>query len=177
VGAVEAVVETAGVGAAAGGVSIGDFRYQIRLTAQNVAMRSLLAASSALTIALMSSCGLFDSGTNWRSGQFEVLWIDVDSQSSLVYRLDGSSSIGIVGPCVFAAGANVEFVAVEQMPPDRREGIKYFVISKASYDPVHERGDAVVGPLSGEDFRAIGARVHLPPLKEFMSERVCASRP
>jgi len=133
-------------------------------------MRAAITAM-ALVVSL-TGCGLFDSGSNWKSGRYEVLWIDLHSDSHLAYRLDSSTSIEIVESCVFAAGANDQYIAVKQRQSGSTAVPMYYVVSKADYDPSQEPGRAVIGPLSEAEFERLGKRLVLPAL-EPISEAAC----
>lgn len=127
----------------------------------------------AIAAASLASCGLFDSGTSWRSDHFQVGWIDTHSNSDLSYRLGSSSSIGIVDACVFAAGANDQYVVVKQRPLSAPTTVSYYVLSKAGYDPRRDRGLALTGPLSESAYRALSGRLSFPPVEPVIPEAVC----
>jgi hypothetical protein len=110
---------------------------------------------------IFAGCALFDSGRNWRSGKFEVLWIDLRSDIHLAYRLDSSTSISIVDGCVFAPAANEQYVAVQQRPLGSSETL-FYVVEKGNYDPSRKTGNSLIGPLSEPMFRALGKNLSLP---------------
>ena len=121
---------------------------------------------------LLSACSLFDSGSNWKSGKFEVIWIDMHSDSHLAYRLDSSTSIGITESCVFAAGANEQYVVVEQRPKNSHT-TAFFVVTKKMFNPSSDNSKAIAGPLSGTELRALRKAVTLPRLESVIPEAVC----
>jgi len=133
-------------------------------------MRTAIAA--VILITFLSGCGLFDSGSFWRAEQFEVIWIDLHSDSHLAYRIDSSTTIGIVDSCVFAAGANEQYIAVKQRPFDDRSTV-YYVIEKAKYNPSRVSPDAIIGPLSETEFQALGRGFPLPVLELLIPEAAC----
>jgi len=134
-------------------------------------MRTAITAIALGTV--LTGCGLFDSGSNWSSGPFEILRIDKHSDSHLAYRIDSTTSTRIVESCVFAAGANEQFVAVKQRRPGFTASVAYYVVVKAKYNPSREPREAVVGPLSGAEFKALGRSLALPALEPVIPEAAC----
>jgi hypothetical protein len=128
-----------------------------------------------LFAAVLSGCGAFDSGSTWRSGQFEVIWLDEPSDSHLSYRVNSSSLIQLVGPCIVAAGASEQFVVVEQRPPKGAGEASYFIVSKTQYKPSMEPRSATVGPLSVAELKSEASRSALPELQEIMPPSMCRS--
>ncbi|MDH5821891.1 hypothetical protein QFW77_02630 [Luteimonas sp. RD2P54] len=120
-----------------------------------------------------TSCGLFDSGTSWESDQFRIGWIDTHSTSDLSYRLDDYSSIGIVDACVFAAGANDQYVVVKQRPVSAPGIINYYVLSRVEYDPLGDLRRALTGPISEAAYRELSLRFSLPTVAPVVPEVVC----
>lgn len=136
----------------------------------------MLIRNAITAIALAGSltcCGLFDSGSNWKSGKYEVLWIDVQADSHLAYRIDSSTSIEIVERCVFAAGTNDQYIVAKQRPSGSMAVPMYYVVSKGDYDPSQEPGIAVTGPLSEAEFERLGKRLVLPALEPIIPETAC----
>lgn len=121
---------------------------------------------------ILAACSLFDSGSNWKSDQFEVLWIDLHSDSHLAYRLDSTTSIGITEGCVFAAGANEQYVVVEQWPENSAR-TAFYVVAKGTFNPSRDNTKAVFGPFSELELRAFGKTVALPALESVMPAAVC----
>lgn len=121
----------------------------------------------------MGGCGLFDSGSNWSSGPFEVIWIDEHSDSHLAYRLDSTTSMRIVDRCVSAAGADERYIAVRQHPPGATAGLAYYVVVKDKYNPSREPREALIGPLSEAEFKSLGRRLALPALEPVLPEVAC----
>ncbi|WP_158881843.1 hypothetical protein [Rhodanobacter sp. L36] len=80
----------------------------------SLSMSHVMRLVILVTVAAMLCSCLFDSDCSWHSGRFEIGWIDVVESSQLTYQDDSGGSISIVGPCVFAAGANDQFVVVKQ---------------------------------------------------------------
>lgn len=120
----------------------------------------------------LSGCSLFDSGTEWKSGSFEVLWIDLTSDSHLAYRLSETTSIQIVGSCVFAAGANAEYVVAKQRP-NGTLATNFYVVPIKKYSPSADTRKIVIGPLSESEYREYGKENDLPILTDVLPESVC----
>jgi hypothetical protein len=129
--------------------------------------------TAVILSALLAGCALFDSGTYWRADQFEVIWIDLQSDSHLAYRLDSTTSIGITEGCVFAAGANEQYVVVKQRPATRVATTVFYVVAKEKFNPSRDNSAAVIGPLSELEFGALGKTVVLPALEIIIPEAVC----
>lgn len=130
------------------------------------------AITVTVLAASLAGCSLFDSGRSWQSGKFEVIWVDLRSNSHLAYRLDSSASIGIVDSCVFAAAENDNSIVVQQRSPGS-SGSSYYVIAKSKYDPLQELGDAIIGPLSESEFLVLRKALSLPTPEPVISEAVC----
>src|SRR6185369_15152991 len=105
-------------------------------------MRTSHVVFVATIAAVASGCGAFDSDSTWKSGPYEVIWLDAPSDSHLSYRADSSSLIQLVGACVVAAGANEQFVVVEQRPKSGEDKASYFIVSKSQYNPSKKPEDA-----------------------------------
>jgi len=137
-------------------------------------MRTIVRLFGIFAIAVsLAGCGFFDSGTNWQFGDFQIGWIDTRSNSSLSYRLDSSSSIGIVGACVFAAGANDQYVVVAQRPVSSPATVNYYLLSRARYDPQQDPEKALTGPLSASAYRTLSQQLSLPMIQLVIPEAVC----
>ena len=123
---------------------------------------------------MLGGCGLFDSDEMWSSGPFSVYWIDTDQNSSLGHDMGDGSSLGIVEPCVFAAGANERFVAAARAP-EPGGAVTVYVVNREMYDPSREQRAAVAGPFSEQEY-AVQARVRgFPQLTETMPRSRCSS--
>jgi hypothetical protein len=135
-------------------------------------MQLRVVATALILAAILTGCGLFDSGITWSSGKFEVLWIDLHSSSHLAYRLDSTTSVEVVESCVTAAGANDQYIAVKRLAPDSSQQT-YYIVARAKYKPLQDAADALIGPLSEVEFLALGRTSSLPPLKELLPVAAC----
>jgi len=104
-----------------------------------------------------------DSGAVWRSGNYEISWIDTPDLH-LDYRLDGDTSIGRVDEPIFAVGENAEFIVVECHPKWPLEKDYYYII-KSEDDP-RNAYEAVRGPFSEEQFKKLKASEGLPDFSQ-----------
>ena len=144
-------------------------------SSDNADMKFLIKLSALGVIAsLLCSCSVFDSGTSWHSGRFQVQWIDVASSSHLSYRLDSNDSIGIVSACVFAAGASRDYVVVEQAAKSQSAPVSYYVLPKAGFNPLYPR-QRLVGPLSASAYHAMAKRASLPAMARVVSPDTCSA--
>jgi hypothetical protein len=152
-------------------------QFESYIVEQSIVRRLIKAIAHYLlllgAVGPMSGCGFFDSGTSWQSGQFLVRWIDTHSNSNLSYRFDSFSSIGIVDACVFAVGANGQYLVVKQRPLSRPGTVNYYVLSKARYDPHKDPRQALTGPLTEMDYRALSGRLLLPAMESVIPEAAC----
>ncbi|MDR2219245.1 MAG: hypothetical protein LBE24_01545 [Methylobacillus sp.] len=125
--------------------------------------------------AAISGCDLLESGTHWKSDKFEVGWTDIRSNSNLFYRMDNNAdSVSIVTACVFAAGANEQYIVVKQHPASDPATLNYYVLAKALYDPTErDHSESLAGPLTEEAYREMATRLALPELESVISESEC----
>lgn len=120
----------------------------------------------------IGGCSLFDSGTEWKFGNFEVLWIDLTSSSHLAYRMSSTASIQIVESCVFEAGANSKRIVVKQRP-NGSSLTNFYVVQIDKYAPEKDIKNSVIGPLSESKYRALSQRMPMPVLTKIFPESVC----
>lgn len=119
---------------------------------------------------MLPGCGLFDSGRLWRSSAFEVLWIDLPSNSHLAYRIDSTPTTEVVGACITAAEGNDQYAVVKRMG---RVGEGYYVIAKDSYASSATPAAAITGPLSEAALRGYKANSPLPALTDVLPAAAC----
>ena len=124
---------------------------------------------------VLSGCGLSDSGTEWKSGPFEVVWVDLVSNRHLAYRLSSSVTLEVVGACVIGVGANEKYISVERVTPNS-SSTTYFVVSRTDYDPKAEKSAAVRGPFSRAEFDQTKQGLAVPEPREILPQTTCAQR-
>ena len=84
--------------------------------------------SMAAVLLFVMGCSLFDSGMPWESGPYALLWIDLPDEVQLSYDLGRGSWATLVGPRVFAVGANQEYVVAQQHPGGDKTIANFFII-------------------------------------------------
>jgi hypothetical protein len=124
---------------------------------------------------LLTSCGLFDSGTLWESGKFSVYWIDTRYNTSLGYDMGSGSRLGVAEPCVFAVGETVKHIAVKRIPKGTPGPPQVILIEKSMYQPTQEGAKALSGPYSEQAYALLARNRHLPALTEIMPRNICGS--
>src|SRR5262245_26233880 len=87
--------------------------------------RLALVVSGAL---LLSGCGLFDFGVEWRSGPYALTWVDLPDEVSLSYDMGGGSWATLIEPRVFAVGSNEQYVVAKQHPGGNKGVTNYFIV-------------------------------------------------
>jgi hypothetical protein len=134
----------------------------------------------AVPITLVCGCGLqpiFDRhwpDAYWRHGPYVLIAIDTEAQMDL--SIDTSDGlVSLVGPTVFAVGADAHYVVAQQHPSANgvhfdRAVTNYFIVDRST-EPVRGRRDTlqIFGPLSKAEFDQF-ARTHvLPPFRKTFS--------
>lgn len=114
-----------------------------------------------LSLFLSAGC---DSGTLWRDPPYVVHWIDNPDKVALNYDIGGGGSVGRVGPTVVAVGSNAAFVVAKESSGG------YYYIEK-SRDGKYLQSEAVVGPLTEEEFLDAQKRLRLPSLTQSFERR------
>jgi hypothetical protein len=117
--------------------------------------------------AALSGCNGLSLDTYWRSGDYELIAVDVKGQMDLSVDLGNGGAIGVVGPTVFSLGANEKYIVVKQHPAKDgfgrydRSVTNYYVVTRLS-GPPWERDKGVRGPLTKEQFDRLSATTALP---------------
>ena len=118
-------------------------------------MKRLVAILSSC-LALVA-CSKWSVDTEWKSGAFRLIAIDAKSQMSLMHE---DSPVSLVGPTVFAVGADERHIVLKQHPATdqaatsfNRAITNFFVVG---------RDKRVRGPLKKEEFDALSASLSLP---------------
>lgn len=123
---------------------------------------SLTKLSSLFFCALVSGCSLFDSGIEWRSGPYALMWIDTRDNVSLYYDLGDGVLIGRVDTQVFAVGSNDQFVVAKQHPSGNKSTVNYFVLVRGKDSKTADSSAVVIGPLSALEFERKSKELNLP---------------
>ena len=156
-------------------VSLAQGRKAVRLNSGVRPLMSRIARTltAICGVLLVTSCGVFDSGTLWESGKFSVYWIDTQSNTSLGYNMGSGSRLGIAEPCVFAVGETVEHIAVKRLPKGTSGPSQVILIEKARYQPTQEGAKALSGPYSEQAYALLARDRKLPALTEIMPRNIC----
>ena len=112
--------------------------------------------------ALLSGCGLFDSGVVWRGGPYILGWIDLPDEVTLSYDLGDGASIGRIETCVFAVGWDGRYLVAKQHPAGDRTITNFFVVDAQADGPYADTRKVVIGPLSESEFAAKARELSLP---------------
>jgi len=107
-------------------------------------------------------CGLFDSGTEWKGGPYELLWIDTKEKMSIDYQLTKSTSVGRIASTVFAVGWDGRFLVAKQHPNGNRAITNYYIIDRQKDSPIQDPSAAVIGPLGEAEYLQRKRELHLP---------------
>ena len=129
------------------------FRYCVRL----------------ITAPLLSSCGLFDSGVEWRGGQYALLWIDTPENISVNRELGAGSWIGRVDSTVFAVGWDGRYLVAKQHPNNDRSVTHYFIIDSRRDSDYADQTKVVIGPLTATEFQRKAIDLHLPKFSKVLN--------
>jgi len=111
----------------------------------------------------LSGC---DSGTEWRDGKYEVIWIDTPGLS-LNLNVGEGASVERVPPNVVAVGSNSHYIVVKQSNIKSKE-IAYFYLEKEKDNIYKNANEIMKGPLSEAEFIELSRKLGLPKFtKEF----------
>lgn len=112
----------------------------------------------------LSGCGAFDSRVEWKSGPYEVLWIDEPADAHLAYRLSATSSAPVVTACVSAVAESADYIAVRQRLRVAGAVERFVILPKRRYQPMADAASIVIGPLSAAQYAQVSPRLALPAL-------------
>lgn len=121
------------------------------------------------TTGLLSSCGLFDSGVEWRGGPYALLWMDTAENVSLCRDLGGGSWIGRVESTVFAVGWDGRYVVAKQHPDNDRSKSNYFIVDSKNDTDHADQTVVVTGPLTAGEFQRKSIDLHLPRFSKVLN--------
>ena len=113
----------------------------------------------------LSSCG---SGDFVKLNDRFALWATDDrADMSLCFLEFGQYWVGVVGPCIFAAGVDDNFIILKEHPAtldgiNRKVTLYYILPLKNSINSVEEAREKVIGPLTKKEF-GIERRQHRLP--------------
>jgi hypothetical protein len=126
-------------------------------------------------VGFLTGCDALSPDTYWSSGDYELIAIDTPGQMMLAVDLHNGGSIGIVGPTVFALGADDQHIVVKQHPATDHFGhfdqavTRYFIVTRIP-GTVEEKKKGVRGPLSEDEFDRVAVSNSLPPFTKIFKE-------
>jgi hypothetical protein len=120
----------------------------------------------------VSGCDALSPDTYWGSGDHELIAIDTKGQMMRGVDLHNGGSIGIVGPTVFALGADDHYIVVKQLPSTDRFGhfnltvTHYFIVTRIP----GTAEEKVRGPFSKDEFDRVAVSNSLPPFAKIFKD-------
>ncbi len=136
-------------------------------------LQSLLVVGG---IALFASCGGLSLDTYWRSERYVLIAIDNPGQMQLSFDEGGGTATSLVGPTVFAIGADEKYIVLMQHPSTNGFGAfdrsitNFFVVERTASLSRAERGKGVRGPLTKGEFEKLQSNLSLPKFTKTFDE-------
>ena len=99
----------------------------------NVGQRKMKRFAAILLCLIVTACSEWSLDTEWKSGAFRLIAIDAKSQMSLIHE---GSPVSLVGPTIFAVGADEKHIVLKQHPADDaglkfdRAVTRYFIVGR-----------------------------------------------
>lgn len=127
-------------------------------------IRGLILVSA---VALLADCDGWSMDSYWHSDDYLLIAVDTKGQMNLSVDVGNGGAVGIVGPTVFALGANDKYIVVKQHPATDHFGhfdrtvTNYFVVTRMS-GPALEKENGVRGPLTKDQFDQLATSLSLP---------------
>ncbi|HXC56001.1 MAG TPA: hypothetical protein VNU97_11955 [Rhizomicrobium sp.] len=134
-------------------------------------MSTLARLVAVACVLAISGCGFVDDET--LVGPYKLVAVDVREDMSLCWQsLDGKVCEGIVGPTLFAAGFNDDYVVAAVHPsvfpkPPNKSVTQYYYVIRDRRNEGKDFGPPpknVKGPFNARDYATERARLHLPDL-------------
>jgi len=122
-----------------------------------------------MTASLLSSCGLFDSGVEWRGGPYALLWIDTPENISICRDLGSGSWSGRIDSTVFAVGWDGRYLLPKQHPNNDRSVTNYFIVDSRNDSDDADQTKIVLGPLTVAEFQRKNVELKLPKFSKVLS--------
>jgi hypothetical protein len=126
-------------------------------------------------ISFLTGCNALSPDTYWSSGDYELIAIDTMGQMMLAVDLHNGGGIGIVGPTVFALGADDQHIVIKQHPSTDHFGhfdqtvTHYFIVTRIP-GTAEAKGKGVRGPLSKDEFDRVTVSNSLPPFTKIFKD-------
>jgi hypothetical protein len=147
-------------------VDLEDAVFELRLPLSLLMKTRTIALPCILFI---SACGLFDSGIEWQSGRYAVIWIDSRSDMNLSLDVGQGSWAPVVAPAVFAVGSNDHYIVAKQHPAGDTTVTNYFIVDVQTTVSPGYSAKGVIGPLSQSAFEQEGKVRPLPPFTKIFT--------
>jgi hypothetical protein len=132
---------------------------------------------SGLVAVLIAGCDGLWLDTHWRSEKYVLIAVDARGQMNLSFDLGNGTAVGLVGPTVFAVGADDKHIVVKQHPSRDpfgssfdRSTTHYFVVARTTSSEIAERQKGVRGPLSEPEFAALTTALSLPKFSKTFAD-------
>ena len=112
----------------------------------------------------------------WRSERYVAMEVDTPGQMNLAFDARDGISLGLVGPTVFAVGADDRYIVVKQHPATDGFGhynqsvTNYFYIERTVSPDFRERQRRVIGPLSEQEFHERAATLKVPSFQKIFRD-------
>ncbi|SRR6266540_2620820 len=139
-------------------------------------MRTVTA--SILIAGLAAGCDGLWLDTYWRSEKYVLVAVDARGQMNLGFDLGNGMTVGLVGPTVFAVGADDKHIVVKQHPSrdpfgdsSDRTTTNYFIVARTTSPEIAERQKGVRGPLTQKEFEALTTVLSLPQFSKTFEDR------
>jgi hypothetical protein len=117
----------------------------------------------------VSSCGLFDSGVEWRGGPYELLWIDTPDNLLICRPYGDGGCIGRIDSTVFAVGWDGRYLVAKQHPNNDRGITNYFIIDARNDTDSADTAEVVMGPLTASEFQRKSHAMKLPAFSKVLA--------
>jgi len=111
---------------------------------------------------LLTGCGLFDSGVEWRGGPYVLMWIDIPQDVYLSRDLGNGSWSPRIEARVFAVGWDGRYLVAQQHPGGDKKTTNYYVIDSRKDADNADGKKALIGPLTKAEFAKKAAELRLP---------------
>ena len=138
--------------------------------------RRTVVACSFVALVLVGCDGLW-LDTYWRNDRYVLVAVDARGQMHLAFDLGKGTSLGLVGPTVFAIGADEKHIVLKQHPSSDsfgasadRSTTRYFIVTKTTSPEFEQRQKGVRGPLTQKEFEALTTALSLPPFKKTFAD-------
>lgn len=111
---------------------------------------------------LITSCGWFDSGTEWKNGPYALVWIDDPNKVTLSRDVGNDAFITRVDDTVFSVGWDGRYVVAKQHPGGIRHITNFYIVDSQKDSTYADSSAAVIGPLGAQEFEQKARELKLP---------------